>query len=127
MPAAFYAQMKSTKTFSGGSIIVFDEVVTNQGNVYNSATGKFTAPTKGVYLFTWSAMSDPGKMSHPHLYVNGKVTGQTADNNSRGRGYINASNTAVVVLKKGDIVCIRDPNTAQYRGKYSSFNGVLLG
>jgi hypothetical protein len=120
--------MTSTKTFSRGSIIVFDKVFTNVGNGYDSATGKFTAPTKGVYLFTWSAMSDAGKMSHPGLYVNGTLSGQNAQNNLRGGAYINASNSAVLVIKKGDTVYIKDMESkGQYRGKFSTFNGVLLG
>jgi hypothetical protein len=128
VPVAFYARLRTTKTFSKSSIIVFDEVVTNVGKGYNSATGKFMAPTKGVYLFTWSAMSDAGKQSHPSLCVNGNEAGQNAQNNLRGGAYINASNTAVLVLKRGDIVYIKDfLSTGQYRGKYSTFNGVLLG
>jgi len=32
--------------------VLFDTSLTNQGSNYNSATGKFTAPVTGVYLFT---------------------------------------------------------------------------
>ena len=40
-----------TKTLSNHKVFVYDRIETNAGNAYNSATGKFTAPGDGMYIF----------------------------------------------------------------------------
>lgn len=46
-------------------VIVFDEVFLNQGNVYNSSNGRFTAPVDGVYELNVSLLQDDdGSVGH---------------------------------------------------------------
>nr|XP_011439318.2 complement C1q-like protein 4 [Crassostrea gigas] len=130
LPTAFHAEMSSTKIHPKDAIFVYDRVVTNEGSAYNQQTGKFTTPATGLYLFAWSALSDPGKTSDVALFVNGKRTGRIAQNNIGGGGkYITASSTVILTLKNGDIVHLADSgNTPAYlRGEYSTFSGVRLG
>lgn len=54
-PIAFYAYFSNDfKSMPKGSTFVFDVVETNLGNGYNKTTGIFTAPSSGLYAFTWT-------------------------------------------------------------------------
>lgn len=44
-------------TYNSGRII-FDEVYENQGSVYNTSTGHFTAPVDGIYEISFSFLQD---------------------------------------------------------------------
>lgn len=130
VPTAFHAEMSSTKIHPKDAIFVYDRVKTNEGSAYNEQTGRFTVPAGGIYLFAWSALSDPGKTSDVALFVNGKRSARIAQNNIRGGGkYITASSTVFLKLKRGDIVLLADStNTPAYlREEYSTFSGVRLG
>ncbi|XP_056012368.1 complement C1q-like protein 4 [Ostrea edulis] len=128
-PSAFHAEIRFNRMYKGGSVWVFDNVVTNLGNAYNPATGKFTAPTKGVYLFNWYTLSDPDKMAHAGLYVNGKMKGRQASNNGGGGSkWVTAGSSIVLALNKGDLVYIMDVHrsTSTVRGSWTAFGGVQL-
>lgn len=57
-PIAFYAYFSNDfKSMPKGSTFVFDVVETNLGNGYNKATGIFTAPSSGLYAFTWTVQA----------------------------------------------------------------------
>lgn len=56
----FHAETGSSKkTYQKGSVWIYDKVVTNVGNAYNPSTGKFVAPTGGIYQFNWYTLSNP--------------------------------------------------------------------
>ena len=123
----FHAYMSSTKTYAKGSIYVYDKVVTNTHNAYSATTGKFVAPERGLYIFSYDTLSDPGKYSHSSLFVNGKVKSWQACNNSGGKIYITCSNTAILLLAEGDVVYVADHHsTATVRGQYTDFSGAKL-
>ncbi|XP_061184480.1 complement C1q-like protein 4 [Saccostrea echinata] len=129
-PVAFHAEMGPRKTIDRGQTWIYDKVITNEGNGYNSATGKFIAPAKGLYLFAWSSLSDPGKQSHAGLIVNGKMMGRQSLNNIHGGSkWITAGNTIILVLQKGDNVYIKDVHgrVAELNGPWTTFSGVQLG
>ena len=42
---------------SSSGTITYDSLTTNIGNGMDASTGKFTAPTSGLYMFTFSAVS----------------------------------------------------------------------
>lgn len=57
-PIAFYAYFSNDfKSMPKGSTFLFDVVETNLGNGYNKTTGIFTAPTSGLYAFTWTVQA----------------------------------------------------------------------
>jgi hypothetical protein len=127
---AFHAEMSSGyKTFKGKVVWVYDNVVTNVGNAYNPATGKFTTPRKGVYQFNWNTLSAPNHVSHAGLYVNGIIKARQASNNKDGgKKWITAGSSIVLALEKGDSVYIMDAygETSTVYGSWTAFGGVQL-
>ncbi|XP_062594064.1 complement C1q-like protein 2 [Saccostrea cucullata] len=129
LPIAFHAEMGSDKTIASGQTWIYDKIITNVGKGYDPTTGKFIAPDKGLYLFAWSSLSDPGKQSHAGLVVNGKVMGRQGLNNiNGGQKWVTAGNTIILVLQKGDNVYIRDVHgrVAELLGPWTTFSGVQL-
>ncbi|XP_077176406.1 complement C1q-like protein 2 isoform X2 [Paroedura picta] len=95
---AFYVGLKSPH--EGYEVLKFDDVVTNLGNHYNPATGKFTCQ------------------------VRASAIAQDADQN-----YDYASNSVVLHLDLGDEVYVKLDGGKAHGGnnnKYSTFSGFLL-
>jgi hypothetical protein len=126
---AFHAELSSDRTYNGGSVWVYDKVVTNVLNAYSPETGKFTTPRKGVYQFNWYTLSGPGKSSYAGLYVNGELKGrQSAHNDINGNMWITADSSIVLMLEKGDSVYIMDVNgiEASMTRSWTSFGGMEM-
>lgn len=69
-PIAFYAYFSNDfKSMPKGSTFLFDVVETNLGNGYNKTTGIFTAPSSGLYAFTWTVQA-AGKHVVPPINSN---------------------------------------------------------
>ena len=54
-PVNFQAYRTTAQSIAGGSVssdVIFDAVISNSGSAYNSATGVFTAPSAGFYVFS---------------------------------------------------------------------------
>jgi hypothetical protein len=49
---AFKARLNANIAAPAGQVIVFPTVLFNEGDAYNSRTGKVTATTNGTYLFS---------------------------------------------------------------------------
>ncbi|XP_062586377.1 uncharacterized protein LOC134247981 isoform X2 [Saccostrea cucullata] len=104
--------------------VVYDTVIYQTGNVYNPVNGFFTAPTDGLYMFSWATLVAARKIFDAELLVNGKRKGLGNCNNEANPGYENCASTIPVVLKSGDKVNIRT-TTANYAHGYnwSNFKG----
>lgn len=126
----FHAAMSPHRTFEKGSTWIYGQVVTNVGNAYNPSTGKFTAPTNGVYQFNWYTLSDRSVTSNAGLFVNGKLKACHASSNSAGRlhQWVTSGSGMALPLNKGDEVCIRSVygGIAKLRGQFTAFGGVLI-
>lgn len=104
-------------------------MITNVGNAYNPSTGKFTAPTNGIYQFNWYTLSDPKVTSNPGLFVNGQIKAHQAANNQGGvNQWLTAGSSMALPLKKGDVVCIMDVigGTVKLLSQWTAFGGVLI-
>ncbi|XP_062608021.1 cerebellin-1-like [Saccostrea cucullata] len=126
---AFSAYQSTTKSYKQHETWIFDIVVVNDGNSYEKTTGIFTAPSDGTYGFAWATLTDPNKMAHPYLRVNGHYKGFTAFNNSATsqRFWSSGSNTVLFQLKKGDKVNIASGYGAAYaRERFTSFSGLKM-
>ncbi|XP_038601995.1 complement C1q-like protein 2 [Tachyglossus aculeatus] len=125
---AFYVGLKSPH--EGYELLKFDDVVTNLGNQYDPATGKFSCQLRGTYFFTYHILmrGGDGTSMWADLCKNGQVRAsaiaQDADQN-----YDYASNSVILRLDAGDEVYVKLDGGKAHGGnsnKYSTFSGFLL-
>ena len=103
--------------------VVYDAVYYNYGNAYNTHSGFFTAPSGGLYVFTWSSVVSPRKIFDAEILLNGQRRGLGSCNNELNPGYENCANTVPLVLKTGDKVNIRTTTANFLIQNWSSFKG----
>ena len=103
--------------------VVYDAVYYNYGNAYNPQSGYFTAPSDGLYVFTWTRLVDSRKLFDAEILVNGKRQGLGNCNNEGNPGFENCANTVPLVLKTGDKVNIRTTAANLLHMGWSSFKG----
>ncbi|XP_037644155.1 complement C1q-like protein 3b [Sebastes umbrosus] len=125
---AFYAGLK--KQHEGYEVLKFDDVVTNLGNHYDPASGKFTCSIPGIYFFVYHVLmrGGDGTSMWADLCKNNQVRAsaiaQDADQN-----YDYASNSVVLHLEPGDEIYIKLDGGKAHGGnnnKYSTFSGFML-
>lgn len=126
---AFHARLSTDqRNLKDKEVVVFGTVTLNTGNAYNPTTGKFTAPSRGHYSFTWTIATNAGYMFCTQLVINGKpvsyshVNGKTGGNN-----YETGSSTVILKMEKNDVVSILLYDAGEFaRGHWSSFSGFKL-
>ncbi|XP_069094045.1 C1q-related factor [Pleurodeles waltl] len=125
---AFYAGLKNPH--EGYEILKFDDIVTNLGNNYDAATGKFTCNIPGTYFFIYHVLmrGGDGTSMWADLCKNGQVRAsaiaQDADQN-----YDYASNSVILHLDPGDEVYVKLDGGKAHGGnnnKYSTFSGFII-
>ncbi|XP_052087455.1 heavy metal-binding protein HIP-like [Mytilus californianus] len=120
----------SIKDIDPWNTVIFDQVISNDGNSYNAATGIFTAPIAGTYYFTSTIFTSTGSILEMSLKVNEQtqmwmytyaatITGNTA------------TNSIIVKLNKDDTVRLVKHGVWGARPFYihrvwSTFTGFLL-
>ncbi|KAK7120421.1 hypothetical protein R3I94_020424 [Phoxinus phoxinus] len=109
--------------------LAFSNVFTNIGNNYNSTTGLFTAPVKGVYYFRFTICGlQINQSTGAFLYKNGQkimAVGQWLFHDQHRY----ASNGAVLQMEVGDVVCMKLlPRYTIYdsQDNLSTFSGFLI-
>ena len=103
--------------------VVYDAVYYNYGNAYNTHSGFFTAPSGGLYVFTWSSVVSPRKIFDAEILLNGQRRGLGSCNNELNSGYEKCANTVPLVLKTGDKINIRTTTANFLIQNWSSFKG----
>ncbi|XP_051544250.1 caprin-2-like [Myxocyprinus asiaticus] len=120
-----------TANFAPGTLdqpIAFDQLHTNQGDMFDTATGRFTCPAAGTYVFLFHILKLA--ISVP-LYVNlirNEEVMVSAYANDGAPDHETASNHVLLQLFQGDQVWLRLHRGAIYGSswKYSTFSGFLL-
>lgn len=108
-------------------ILEYKKVFSNIGNAYDSDTGIFTAPVKGVYFFRFYAHSHGGTTMAVSLLKNGETQCSVHAWKPVGNG--NGSNGVVLSLEIGDKINTQLwKNTWVYDDSesYTSFSGFLI-
>ncbi|XP_070201448.1 uncharacterized protein [Littorina saxatilis] len=128
---SFLATNLKDTTPSVGDVLIPTTVLNNQGNGYNPATGKFTAPYNGTYCFLSSLF---GSGSGHHIFVSLVVDNKrelwvyTTYHGSSG-DYDAASLQAVVSVRAGQSVWLQaygDSNQFASGLHSNSFSGFLV-
>ncbi|XP_077998033.1 uncharacterized protein LOC144451134 [Glandiceps talaboti] len=123
------ARTSSTGQASGHEVIVYDKVYSNDGNGYNTSTGKFTCPVSGMYYFMISALQHNSYNLHVCLMKNTTQLPCIHVRNSGGRQYGAASNSVIIDVDQGDEIWARlYSGYAVYSSGYefTTFTGYLL-
>lgn len=128
----FSARFKpfNSKSFSKGVVVKFDHVISNQGNGYNTTTGKFTCMTPGLYLFHLTVVSDTD-WGYAFIVKNMIEINQalsTLEGERKKRRYESGSTSVILTLRFGDEVWIKSgghTETTNFEW-HSIFSGVLI-
>ena len=91
--------------------IVYDKIETNIGNGYDKFSGTFSAPSDGVYAFTWTVFtfgssSNAGEIE-TELIINGQIHGTIHADTEVTNDDDSATGFVIKMLVKDDIVFIR--------------------
>ena len=100
---AFSVHLANTqeKEFSLGTVVLFDNIVTNYGGAYNKITGSFIAPYHGLYFFTLNFMTVGNQAST--LAIHDRLCTAYA-----GSGQYNVASCSIMKeLKVGDVVNVK--------------------
>ncbi|XP_060938046.1 complement C1q tumor necrosis factor-related protein 4-like [Limanda limanda] len=117
------------KTTSGRRTLIYKDVLTNIGQAYDSETGVFTAPTRGVYYVRFTANGPTDFPMSAVLYKNSDSIQLIAHEQSSGEGSDTASNGATLLLEQGDTLSMKLWQNTQIwdnSNHHSTFSGFLL-
>ncbi|XP_033729305.1 cerebellin-1-like [Pecten maximus] len=124
----FSASLSTSTALGDHQIVVFDTILTNDGNGYDSKSGHFTAPLPGLYAFSVTAMCS-GSEAELHVAII-KDGQRIASVFANGNHYDNGSKLVVVQLQAGQMVWVEhfaDQSGNKIFGtSYSSFSGFLI-
>ncbi len=121
----FSATLSSNTNLEVDDTFIFDEVLTNYGNAYDSSTGLFTSPMHGLYEFNLFFMKTTSSdQININLQHNGIIMCKAlADDGD----YHLSGCSAVIELNVGDTVAVKCANAGTaYGDRYSGLNGHLV-
>ncbi|XP_037642040.1 heavy metal-binding protein HIP-like [Sebastes umbrosus] len=117
------------KTTSGSKTLIYKDVLTNIGQAYNSETGVFTAPVRGVYYIRFTANAPTDFPMSAVLYKNDAEIQLIAHEQTSGAGSDTASNGGALLLETGDRLSMQLWQNTQIwdnSNRHSTFSGFLL-
>ena len=121
---AFYVHLPQGEyPATDGSIIQYDQVVTNLGNGYNTASGSFTALQHGYYFFTMFFQTHQEADSDLAIMVNDVP----ACRGDAAREYDQGTCSVIVELQVGDVVNVKAVGDVVLiaTGNVNGFTGFL--
>ena len=124
-------RLNTNETYSGGATMIYNNIISNNGNGYSSTTGIFTAPLSGTYLFGCSFYSF--NENHEVQFVVGSSVKEvirkqekTNENNvTKDTGtcftYLSAGTQIRLICTQGSITLLGNPQLI------NTFYGYFLG
>ena len=125
---AFHAYVNETKHTYPGDTIIFGGVTYSEGGGYDAATGNFTCPESGVYLFSVTLVCDK-KVGSFYQASTLKKNSTIAKMNiiTRNDRFSSGSNLIIMKLAQGETVSVITHGfKAIVRSRISTFSGALL-
>ncbi|KAH9504537.1 Complement C1q tumor necrosis factor- protein 2 [Bulinus truncatus] len=127
----FSAISNNGNVLTQGQNVIFEKVLTNIGGGYDPATGIFTCPVQGLYVFNVGILSTPRSLATINLVHSGRylISVNAYDDRNHGTG----SRTVVVDCQRGDTVYAVAATPAYlFAGTANSyehniFSGFLVG
>ncbi|KAK0149652.1 Complement C1q tumor necrosis factor-related protein 4 [Merluccius polli] len=108
--------------------LIYKDVLTNIGGAYNTVTGVFKAPVRGVYYIRFTANSPTDFPMSAVLYKNQEIQLIVHEQPS-GEGSDTASNGAALLLEEGDrlkMVLWQNTQIWDNSNHHSTFSGFLV-
>ncbi|XP_078513226.1 protein HP-25 homolog 1-like [Lissotriton helveticus] len=124
---AFHVAL-ATKAPPPNKPILFEKILYNDQHVYNTKTGTFVAPVKGIYFFTYQ-LTIYDTSIHVTLKKNGAIVQHTYRSPQSGKT-AQSSGAAILKLEKDDSIWLEEK--ASSSGLYAdndddtTFSGFLL-
>lgn len=132
---AFTARMNSDAlNLQSGSAIPYDVEVVDASNAYDNTNHKFTAPSAGLYFFTWSVTSLPGYPVDTALvkmkaYNNNEIIGKLSCHNfSKSNKRNTCAQSTLAQLNAGEKIWVKaTERMSLVSGTYwPTFSGIKL-
>ena len=125
------SQDASSPFTTTGADILFDAVTINQGSVYNSSNGRFTAPIAGIYQFSYTFLKDDdsgANVTEVDIYKNGSAytgSGGVAYNENPIT-YALTSMTALLDLAANDYITLRLASGGLYIATAAHWHSIVF-
>ncbi|CAC5382182.1 C1QL [Mytilus coruscus] len=132
---AFYAWLSKTELKVGPHhTLILDHVETNSGDAYNHHSGVFTAPSNGIYLFSYTVFPDQHSYGTIELVVNSQSRADTfIDSSPTDHDLGGTTGVAILYLKQNDVCYLRTHPTHAFTGNiysgiyaHTSFSGAKI-
>lgn len=107
---AFTAVTSSSSTYSSGTAIPFNTVKANYGHAYNNGNYRFTAPSNGLYVFSWSIGTHSSYYGYTKLVKNGSMNHQARCYSA----YQQCGATVTIILHEHDQVWLEPDYSSIY-------------
>ncbi len=110
-------------------VMTFDQVISNEGNGFDSDNGKFSCPTSGAYVFFYSSTKSGENDIISLVQDDSHVDASLYENNLGGTSGDHVSHMALLQLKKDDQVWLKYANDVDAKTKhlqFATFSGFLL-
>ena len=121
---AFHVALSKSQSDAGK--VVFDKIISNHGNCWNSVTHTFKTPVKGLYFFTVTIMNADKRQTYVRIMrEKDNVQLTRADGAHR---YNMATASAVLLLNAGEHVYAKFHHGVIYSDhtQYTHFVGYLI-
>ncbi|KAL3831527.1 hypothetical protein ACJMK2_023268 [Sinanodonta woodiana] len=120
---AFTATLSSHTKYVSEQTVIFDHTRVNEGNCYDSSTGRFKAPARGLYSFSLTVLATITQGINLLIMKDNEEIGRVFSGDGSGSAMV------VTVIEKGQVVYVKEfPGHSEtvHGSHWSIFTGLLL-